>query len=152
MFVALLMAGCGGDGNSGSDSSESNQSSAEPRNSDGNASVEPPLVVEEWAEWKANPKPYGGSEALERIRRAKGKGVIHYQFHTNALIHDFSPFGVLRKLKTLYIYTPNPIPEEQKAMLKKTLTNCKIEYVVEWPALVLASRELQRANPFVYAG
>ena len=59
------------------------------------------------------------------------KGVTHYHFHTGTSIHDLSPFAVLRKLKTFYIYTPNPIPDDQKAMLKKALPNCKIEFLLE---------------------
>ena len=48
MFVALLMAGCGGDGKSGSDSSESNQTSAEipPAKTDSSAEGKPFAIAD----------------------------------------------------------------------------------------------------------
>ena len=43
------------------------------------------------------------------------------------LITDLTPLAGLTKLEDLYLFE-NPIPEDQKAMLKKALPNCKITF------------------------
>lgn len=65
MFVALLMGGCGEEQNPEDSNDTENNASA----------LTPPVVqpikapfVDKWAEWEANPKPYGGLEVLSKIK------------------------------------------------------------------------------------
>ena len=137
MFVALLMVGCGGDGKS-EDSNDTEY----------NASALAPFV-DKWAEWEANPKPYGGLKALAKIKKAKesdttvllllsrnqitdvsplsGLTKLETLSLTKNEISDLSPLAGLTNLKELHLYG-NPIPDDQKAMIKKSLPNCKISY------------------------
>ena len=129
MFVALLMAGCGDDGDSGS-----------------NAAAE--VVVDKWAEWEANPKPYGGLETLVKIRKAKESGATRLDLSTKKItvltplsglarltwlsldlnqITDLTPLAGLTNLNRLDL-GDNPIPDGQKAMLEKALPNCTIYF------------------------
>jgi hypothetical protein len=74
MFVALLMVGCG----------EEAQEEA---------------VVDKWAEWEANPEPYGGLEVLAKIKEAK----TFLDLETKQ-ISDLSPLAGLTKLTSLRLY------------------------------------------------
>ncbi len=119
MFVALLMVGCGGVEKSGSDDNES--------------ALAPPVadpqkvaVVDKWAEWVANPEPYGGLEVLAKIKEAEESGATELDLGGNE-ISDLSPLKGLTNLKELDL-EDNPIPEDRKAMLKKALPDCKISF------------------------
>ena len=72
MFVALLMVGCGGEGQNPEDSNDTEKNAS---------ALTPPVVqpvkapfVDKWAEWEANPEPYGGLEVLAKIKEAKKRG------------------------------------------------------------------------------
>mgnify|MGYP006218386183 FL=1 len=76
MFVALLMAGCGGDGDSGSDGSESNESSAE---TPPDKTAEAPKVVVDFDQlelrdglWHCEGKPFTGI-AVEKYKSGQKK-------------------------------------------------------------------------------
>ena len=99
--VALLLAGCG----------EQAQKEA---------------VVEQWAEWEANPEPYGGLETLAKIRKAKESGTTRLDLSGNQ-ITDVTPLAELTKLEWLLLFN-NQIPDDQKEMLKKALPNCDISF------------------------
>ena len=124
-FVALLLAGCG----------------------DGKTSdYEAPA---KWAEWKANPKPYGGIGTLAKIREAEVNGTTELFLAYNN-ITDVSPLAGLTNLENLYLsknqfsdlsplkglnpnlvflhLQTNPIPEDQKGMIKKALPYCDIYF------------------------
>jgi Leucine-rich repeat (LRR) protein len=88
MFVALLLAGCGEDNTS---------------------ALAPPVVepvkapfVEKWAEWEANPEPYGGLKTLAKIKEAR-KSSATLLFLNNNEITDLSPLAGLAKLESLYL-------------------------------------------------
>ena len=85
-FVALLMAGCG-EGQNPGDSNADNDSVSAP-------------FVDKWAEWEANPEPYGGPEVLAKIKKAKESGAISLLFQYNQ-ISDLSPLTGLTKLREL---------------------------------------------------
>ena len=86
--VALLMAGCGDEGKE--DNPTAQQIAAEEED-------------EKWAEWEANPKPYGGLEALAKIREAKGSGTTSLDLYDRE-ITDLNPLAELTKLEKLSLY------------------------------------------------
>ena len=59
-------------------------------------------VVEKWAEWEANPEPYGGLEALAKIKEAKEGGFAFLHLHYNE-ITDVSPLKGLTNLEYLFL-------------------------------------------------
>ena len=145
MFVALLMVGCGEDSKKpGGDSPESNQSSVAPTDAKPaqvgkidlddketldkiiaeakpvQKEVQKQAVVDKWAEWAANPKPYGGLKVLAGIKKAKESNTTSLYLGYNR-ISDLSPLAGLTKLEKLYL-RDNQISEDQKAMLRKALT------------------------------
>ena len=75
MFVALLMVGCGEE-------------------------VQKEVVVDKWAEWEANPEPYGGLEVLAKIKKAKESGATKLQLGSNE-ITDVTPLEGLTNLERL---------------------------------------------------
>ncbi len=97
MFAALLMAGCGGE-----------QSAEDSNDTDDNASAKAPPVadpvkvpvvdpakvafVEKWAEWEANPEPYGGEKILATIRKAKKSDATGLHLPTKK-ITDVTPLA-----------------------------------------------------------
>ncbi|MBG30234.1 MAG: hypothetical protein CMI31_09580 [Opitutae bacterium] len=83
LLVALLLVGCGAD-KSDSDSLESNASAD--------------AVVDKWAEWEANPAPYGGLKALTKIKEAKKSGATFLDLRSSGLT-EVSPPLVLPHLK-----------------------------------------------------
>ena len=84
-LVALLLAGCGGEDGDSSDSAV-------------NPTVQPPVpIVENWAEWEANPEPYGGLNGLAKIREAKESGATKLSLRS-LKIRDLSPLAGLTKL------------------------------------------------------
>jgi Leucine-rich repeat (LRR) protein len=89
VFVALLMVGCGGEGQNPEDSNADNDSASAP-------------FVDKWAEWEANPEPYGGLEVLAKIKEAKESGatVLHL---TGREITDISPLAGLTNLEKLWL-------------------------------------------------
>ena len=106
-FVALLMAGCGGDS----------------ADSDSHAPAE--VVVDKWAEWEANPTPYGGLKVLAKIKEAKESGATELELRYN-WIYDVSPLKGLTNLKKLQLGA-SLRPRDQIEMLKKALPDCIIE-------------------------
>ena len=127
MSLALLLAGCG----------EEAQKKA--------------VVVDKWAEWEANPEPYGGLEVLAKIKAAKESGATKLDLSDNQIsdvsplkeltnlgkldlrynkITDVSPLAGLTNLEAL-VLDDNQISDDQKSMLKKALPNCKIHYSIE---------------------
>ena len=79
LLVGTLLAGCGGEQSAvDSNDTDDNESALAPPVADPAKVpvVDPAKVpfVEKWAEWEANPEPYGGLEALAKIREAKEKG------------------------------------------------------------------------------
>ena len=150
MFVALLMVGCGEDSKKpGGDSPESNQSSVAPTDAKPaqvgkidlddketldkiiaeakpvQKEVQKQAVVDKWAEWEANPKPYGGTHTLSLIRRVKEEGIKNFTIRCTS-ITDVSPLAGLKNLKKLKLIITNPIPDDQKEKLRKALPNCEI--------------------------
>ena len=146
MLVALLMVGCGGEGQNPEDSNDTEKNAS---------ALTPPVVqpvkapfVDKWAEWEANPKPYGGLEVLAKIKEAKESNTTSLDLRHNKIsdlspldgltnlevlklydnkISDLSPLKGLTKLEKLYLRF-NPISDAQKAMLKKALPNCGISF------------------------
>ena len=53
-----------------------------------------------WAEWEAEPKPYGGFQALSKIRRAKERNITELNLSKNK-ITDVTPLPWLTNLTTL---------------------------------------------------
>lgn len=83
--VALLISGCDGERTANSDT---------------------PLetsTVDEWAKWEANPEPFGGLEALAKIRKAKESGANSLGCYGNQ-ITDLRPLTGLTKLEKLSLY------------------------------------------------
>jgi len=101
-----------------------------------------------WADWKATPEPHGGLEVLAEIRKAKKSNATQLTLSKNQItdvsplagltnlthlslddnqITDGTPLKGLNKLKILYLYD-NPTLADQKAMLRKALPNCEIEF------------------------
>ena len=76
MLVALLMTGCG----------EEAKKKA--------------VVVDKWAEWEANPTPYGGLKVLAKIKEAKESGATELELRYN-WIYDVSPLKGLTNLEKL---------------------------------------------------
>ena len=75
LFVALLMVGCGEE-------------------------AQKEVVVDKWAEWEANPEPYGGLEVLAKIKKAKTYGFLNLE---TKQISDISPLKELTNLKELVL-------------------------------------------------
>jgi len=88
MFVALLMVGCGEE-----------QNPEDSNDKENNASALAPFA-DEWAEWEANPKPYGGLEVLAKIKAAKESGATKLDLSDNQ-ISDVSPLKELTNLGKL---------------------------------------------------
>ena len=84
MFVALLMVGCGEDAQNKAVQNEA-------------------PFVEKWAEWEANPKPYGGLKVLAKIKWAKESGNWKLNLIDNE-ITDLSPLKELTNLSELCVY------------------------------------------------
>ena len=97
LFVALLMVGCGEE-------------------------AQKEVVVDKWAEWEANPEPYGGLEVLAKIKEAKTYGFLNLE---TKQISDLSPLAGLTNLERLDFHGYQ-ISDEEWAMLRKALPNCKI--------------------------
>ena len=98
---------------------------------------------------EAAAKPFGGLKVLTKISEARGSGATELDLSRN-LIKDVTPLAGLTKLELLWLHdcnqitdlTPlagltklirlnldgNPIPDDQKAMLRKALPNCKIYF------------------------
>ena len=95
---------------------------------------------------EAAAKPFGGLKVLTKISEARGSGATELDLSRNQ-IKDVTPLAGLTKLELLWLHdnqitdlSPlagltklirlnldgNPIPDDQKAMLKKALPNCKI--------------------------
>ena len=121
-FVALLLAGCGGEKNDEDSNDTENNASA----------LAPPVVQpvkapfdysspEQWADAEANPDPYG----LAKIKKAKESGATELDLSDNE-ISDLSLAG-LTKLEDLSLDN-NQITEDQREMLKKALPNCDIVF------------------------
>jgi Leucine-rich repeat (LRR) protein len=96
IFVALLLAGCGGVEKSGSDDNES--------------ALAPPVadpqkiaVVDKWAEWEADPEPYGGLEVLAKIKEAEESGATELDLGGNET-SDLSPLNGLTNLNELELW------------------------------------------------
>ena len=108
-FVALLLAGCGGVEKSGSDD---NESALAPPVADPVKVpvvdppkvpvVDPPKVpfADKWTEWEANATPYGGLEALAKIKEAKESGSTELDL-SKSKITDITPLAGLTDLKRL---------------------------------------------------
>jgi Leucine-rich repeat (LRR) protein len=125
MFVALLMVGCGGAKND-EDSNADNDSASAP-------------FVDKWAEWEANPKPFGGLKTLAKIKKAKESGATTLDLYKNQFgltklerldlsgneITDVSPLAGLTNLESLWL------DENQISDLSplKGLTNLKYLYL-----------------------
>ena len=92
MFVALLMVGCGGEAQNSEDSNDT----------ENNASALAPFV-DKWAEWEANPEPYGGLEVLAKIKEAKESNTTSLDLRYNK-ISDLSPLDGLTNLEVLKLY------------------------------------------------
>ncbi len=96
LLVGTLMGGCRGSGDDPS--------------TDGNVSAAAPPVVEEWAEWEANPAPYGGPEVLAKIRKAKESNATQLSLFANKLslrgnkIIDVTPLAGLTNLTELILW------------------------------------------------
>ena len=84
MFVALMMVGCGEDAQNKAVQNEA-------------------PFVEKWAEWEANPKPYGGLKVLAKIKWAKESGNWKLKLIDNE-ITDLSPLKELTNLSELCVY------------------------------------------------
>ena len=101
-----------------------------------------------WPDIEAKPEPYGGLEVLAKIKKAKERGATVLNLDRNEIsdisplagltkleslnligneISDLSPLKELTNLKRLWLIR-NPIPEDQKAMLKKALPDCEIYF------------------------
>ena len=88
MSLALLLAGCGDE-------------------------AKKKAVVDKWAEWEANPKPFGGLKTLAKIKKAKESGATTLDLYKNQFgltklerldlsgneITDVSPLKGLTKLE-----------------------------------------------------
>ena len=75
---------------------------------------------------EARIKAQGGPEALARIREAEESGATKLDLTENN-ITDLTPLAGLTELDQLWL-TDNPIPEDQKTMLRKALPNCRIVF------------------------
>ena len=107
MFVALLMVGCGEEGQNPEDSNDTGNNAsalvppvAQPVNA-------PPVVqpvnapfVDKWAEWEANPEPYGGAEVLAKVKEVKESGAAQLDLYKHK-ISDLSPLAGLTELEKL---------------------------------------------------
>ena len=98
LFVALLMVGCGGEGQNSEDSNDKEKNAS---------ALTPPVVqpiktpfVKKWDEWEANPEPYGGVEVLAKIKEAKESNATRLGFYKNQ-ISDISPLAGLTNLEDL---------------------------------------------------
>ena len=78
------------------------------------------------AEEERRIESYGGAEVLAKIKKAKESGADRLTLGGNE-ISDLSPLKGLTNLEVLSL-TSNPIPEAQKAMLKKALPKCNIYF------------------------
>ena len=81
-------------------------------------------VVDKWDEWEANPEPYGGLEVLTKIRKAKESNATRLDLDADQ-ITDLSPLAGLTNLRRLDFHGYQ-ISDEEWAMLRKALPNCKI--------------------------
>ncbi|MBG30233.1 MAG: hypothetical protein CMI31_09575 [Opitutae bacterium] len=125
MFVALLMAGCGG--------SHEEQTTAKIRLAKENGAT----VLE------LHGKQISDLTPLAELVDLKKLGLGHNQItdlkplanliQLNTLwlpdnqINDLTPLTKLTKLKMLYL-NGNPIPDDQQRMLIKALPNCRIQF------------------------
>ena len=132
MFVALLMVGCGGDSKKpGGDSPESNQSSVAPTDAKPaqvgkidlddketldkiiaeakpvQKEVQKQAVVDRWAEWEANPEPYGGPKVLAKIKEAKESNDTYLNLDNIRRLYnqitDLTPLAELTNLESLHL-------------------------------------------------
>ena len=125
LFVALLMAGCG--------PTNEEQTAAKIRFAKESGSTE----LELYSHQITDVTPLAGLIKLEKL----GLGVNKITDLTplakltepktlwlpDNKITDLSPLAKLTKLKMLYL-GGNPIPADQKDMLRKALPNCRIEF------------------------
>jgi hypothetical protein len=99
MLAALLMVGCGEE-----------QKPEDSNDTENNASaLTPPVVqpikapfVDKWAEWEADPEPYGGLEILAKIKEAKESGDTSLDLR-DLQISDLTPLKGLTNLETLWL-------------------------------------------------
>jgi len=61
---------------------------------------------EKYEEWMQNPEPYGGLDALQKIKEAKDSGATELELN-NKNIADLSPLAGLTNLTRLYLYSNN---------------------------------------------
>ena len=67
-----------------------------------------------------------GGDAEYKIQEARESGATKLDLYRSE-ISDLSPLKELTNLKTLWL-SDNSIPDDQKAMLKKALPDCKISF------------------------
>ena len=100
-FVALLLVGCGGE--DAEKKAVQNEAKDEERDDD--------------------------LEVLAKIKKARESGATVLDLYGKE-ITNLSPLAGLTNLELLWL-EGNPIPEDQKAMLKKALPKCDIRYKSE---------------------
>ena len=102
MFVALLMAGC--------------------------AKMAGPVIVPvAWVVGMTGIWEEKHPSAAAEIRKAKRSGATHLKLGGRHKLRDISPLAGLTQLERLYL-GGNQISEDQRAMLRKALPDCEIEF------------------------
>ena len=120
-LVGALLGGCGGE----QSAEEKEKAEAAEKKKAEEKVKEEVEEAKQWAEWEANPKPYGGTHTLSLIRRVKEEGIKNFTIRCTS-ITDVSPLAGLKNLKKLKLIITNPIPDDQKEKLRKALPNCEI--------------------------